>query len=214
MYNRALLNRMKETVDTKFRDQQAGFRKDRSCADQIATIRIIIEQSCEWTSPVYINFFDFEKTFDSVDGDTLWTLLRHYGVPVKIVNIIRSSYEGLSCRVIHRGQHTEAFNARIGVRQGCLLLALLFLLAIDWIMRTATAQARNGIQWTPWLQLDDLDFADDLALLSHTHQQMQEKTNRIKTRLPKLDFTSTGEKPRSSRLTLRSVNQFGWMMTC
>uniref|UniRef100_A0AAV2JEM2 Ig-like domain-containing protein n=1 Tax=Knipowitschia caucasica TaxID=637954 RepID=A0AAV2JEM2_KNICA len=27
--------------------------------------------------------------------------------------------------------------------------------------------------------LDDLDFADDLALLSHTHQQMQEKTSRV-----------------------------------
>ena len=32
----------------------------------------------------------------------------------------------------------------------------------------------------PWLQLDDLDFADDLALLSHTHRQMQEKANSVK----------------------------------
>ena len=115
-----------------------------------------------------------------MDRDTLWKLLRHYGVPVKIVNIIRSSYEGLSCRVIHRGQPTEAFNVRTGVRQGCLLSPFLFLIAIDWVMRTATAQARNGIQWTPWLQLDGLDFADDLALLSHTHRQMQEKTNSVK----------------------------------
>ncbi|VDP21683.1 unnamed protein product [Schistosoma margrebowiei] len=29
------------------------------------------------------------------------------------------------------------------------------------------------------MQPDDLDFADDLALLSHTQQQMQEKTIRI-----------------------------------
>ena len=36
---------------------------------------------------------------------------------------------------------------------------------------------RNGIQWTLWSQLDDLDFADDLALLSHSHEQMQEKTD-------------------------------------
>ena len=131
-------------------------------------------------SPLFINFVDFEKAFDSVDRDTLWKLLRHYGVPVKIVNIIRSSYDGLSCRVIHRGQPTEAFNVRTGVRQGCLLSPPLFLIAIDWIMRAATAQARNWIQWTPWLQLDDLDFADDLALLSHTHRQMQEKTNSVK----------------------------------
>jgi hypothetical protein len=30
-----------------------------------------------------------------------------------------------------------------------------------------------------WQQLDDLDFADDLALLSHTHKQMQEKTDTV-----------------------------------
>ena len=40
-----------------------------------------------------------------------------------------------------------------------------------------TQNRRNGIQWTLWSQLDDLDFADDLTLLSHTHEQMQEKTD-------------------------------------
>ena len=38
---------------------------------------------------------------------------------------------------------------------------------------------RNGIQWILWGQLDDLDFADDLALLSHSHEQIQEKTCEI-----------------------------------
>ena len=46
-------------------------------------------------------------------------------------------------------------------------------------MKTSTAQGRNGIQWTPWKQLDDLDYADDLALLSHTRHQMQEKTSTV-----------------------------------
>ena len=63
------------------------------------------------------------------------------------------------------------------MRQGCLLSPFLFLLAIDWVMKTSTQQSRNGIQWTLWDQLEDLDFADDLALLSHTQQQTQEKTN-------------------------------------
>ena len=42
---RVLLNRMKGAVDTKLRDEQAGFRKGRSCTDHIATLRIIVEQS-------------------------------------------------------------------------------------------------------------------------------------------------------------------------
>ncbi|VDP68222.1 unnamed protein product [Schistosoma mattheei] len=42
-----MLNRMKDCVDAQLRDRQAGFRKDRSCTDQIATLRIIVEQRIE-----------------------------------------------------------------------------------------------------------------------------------------------------------------------
>ena len=51
----------------------------------------------------------------------------------------------------------------------------LFILAIDWIMKTETKGKRNGIQWKMLTQLDDLAFADDLALMSHSHRQMQDK---------------------------------------
>ncbi|CAH8469021.1 unnamed protein product [Schistosoma curassoni] len=176
VFNRLLLNRMKDAVDAQLRDQQAGFRKDRSCTDQIATLRTIVEQSVEWNSSLYINFIDYEKAFDSVDRRTLWKLLRHYGVPQKIVNIIRNSYDGLQCKVVHGEQLTDAFQVRTGVRQGCLLSPFLFLLVVDWIMKTSTSEAKHGIQWTAQNQLEDLDFADDLALLSRTHEQMQMKT--------------------------------------
>ncbi|VDO62686.1 unnamed protein product [Schistosoma margrebowiei] len=43
-------------------------------------------------------------------------------------------------------------------------------------MKTSTSEGKHGIRWTAQNQLDDLDFADDLALLSHTHEQMQMKT--------------------------------------
>ncbi|EDO31109.1 predicted protein, partial [Nematostella vectensis] len=75
------------------------------------------------------------------------------GVPEKITNIIRKSNEGMTCRVVHGRQLTDAFEIRTGVRQGCLLSPFLFLLAIDWIMKTSTDQKRNGIQWTLWKQL-------------------------------------------------------------
>ncbi|CAH8466653.1 unnamed protein product [Schistosoma haematobium] len=179
VFNRVLLNRMKDCVDAQLRDQQAGFRKDRSCTDQIATLRIIVEQSIECNSSLYINFIDYEKAFDSVDRTTLWKLLRHYGVPQKIVNIIQNSYDGLHCKIVHGGQLTKSFKVKTGVRQGCLLSPFLFLLVIDWIMKTSTSELKRGIQWTSRMQLDDLDFAGDLALLSQTQQQMQEKTNSV-----------------------------------
>ncbi|VDP51735.1 unnamed protein product [Schistosoma margrebowiei] len=40
-------------------------------------------------------------------------------------------------------------------------------------MKTSTSEGKHGIQWTSRMQLDDL------ALLSRTQQQMQEKTNSV-----------------------------------
>ncbi|VDP35909.1 unnamed protein product [Schistosoma curassoni] len=48
-------------------------------------------------------------------------------------------------------------------------------------MKTSTSGGKHGIQWTAKMQPDDLDFADELALLSHTQQQMQEKTTNAAT---------------------------------
>ena len=45
--NRVLLNRLKDAVDFHLRDHQAGFKKNQSCADQIVTLHIILEQSQE-----------------------------------------------------------------------------------------------------------------------------------------------------------------------
>ncbi|VDP76563.1 unnamed protein product [Schistosoma curassoni] len=122
---------------------------------------------------------DYEKAFDSVDRTTLWKLLRHYGMLHKIFNIIQNSYDGLNCKIVYGGQLTDSFEVKTGVRQGCLLSPFLVLLVIDWIMKTSTSEGKHRIQWTSSMQLDDLDFADDLALLSQTQQQMQEKTTSV-----------------------------------
>jgi hypothetical protein len=67
VFNRTLLESMRGTVDVRLRDHQAGFRRDRSCSDQIATLRIIVESP--WSGiphSTYINLMDFRKSVDSL----------------------------------------------------------------------------------------------------------------------------------------------------
>ena len=170
---------MKDEVDKILRNNQAGFRKNRSCTDQVAALRIIIEQSMELNSPLYLNFIDYSKAFDSIDRKMLWKIMANYGIPDKLINLIRSMYDNSGGQILFKGKLSTFFEITTGVRQGCLLSPFLFLLCIDWIMKNSTINKRNGIQWTLTEMLDDLDYADDLALTSHNHKQMQEKTKLI-----------------------------------
>ena len=57
---------------------------------------------------------------------------------------------------------------------GCL-----FLLVIDWVMRRSVEGASTGIRWKITTMLEDLDFVDDLALVSSALTQIQMKINRL-----------------------------------
>ena len=138
-------------------------------------MRIIIEQSPEWQIPLYTVFVDFQKAFDSVDRDVIWRLKYHYGFPPKFASINQQLYEDATCQVIHGGKLTEPFSVQTGVRQGCLLSPTIFLMVVDWVMRQSTVGQRTDIQWTFTKQLEDLDFADDISLLSHKQQDAQKK---------------------------------------
>jgi len=113
-----------------------------------------------------------------VDRDTIWKILMHYGIPSKMVNIIRSLYNNNLIQVINDMDLSEPFKVRTGVRQGCLLSPMIFSLVIDWVMKT-TLDTPRGIQWTLQSKLEDLDYADDIGLLSHTCAHMQQKTEKL-----------------------------------
>ena len=175
--SRIILNRIKSKIDERLRPNQAGFRSNRSTTDQITTLRIIIEQSKEWNCQLFINFIDYKKAFDSLDRASLWNILQHYGIPQKIINIIKAMYEKGGGNVMLKGKLSPFFEIKTGVRQGCLLSPFLFLMAIDWIMREC--EAKDGIQWSLTEHLNDLDYADDIAVLSTNKEQMQRKSEKI-----------------------------------
>ena len=199
VFSRVLLERMKKEVEAVLRDEQAGFRQERSCTEQIATLRMILEQSLEWNTSLYVVFIDYEKAFDSVDRSTLWKLLQHYGIPEKIIRMIRLAYEPSTCQVIHGNTLTEPFTVLSGVRQGCLLSLFLFLLVMDWIMKETTKDQARGIQWTLSKHLEDIDFADDVALLSQRHNNMTQKLESIRETAAMIGLKVNTQKTKSLR---------------
>ena len=96
--HRVLLNRMKGIVDTKLRQKQAG--------PHCSTIN-----HC-WTlsgvADIDINMlYRLPKAFNSIHRKTFWKMLRHYGAPTKIVNIIRKFYKRFTAQVVHNGRLTD-----------------------------------------------------------------------------------------------------------
>ena len=140
-------------------------------------LRNIIEQVIEWNSNLYICFIDFEKAFDSVHRETLWKLLKIYGIPDKLVNMIKAMYRSSKCAVIDRIETSQWFDVKSRVKQGCVMSGLLFLIVMDWIMTKTVENDNNGIRWNFTTVIEDIDFADDLALLSSMKTHIQKKVD-------------------------------------
>ena len=204
VFCRILLNRIDEELDKTLRQEQAGFRKGRGCIDQIFALKNIVEQCIEWKTPLYINFIDFKKAFDSIHRETLWTILRSYGIPDKIVTLIKCFYTDFECAVLLNNKTTEWFAVKSGVRQGCIISPILFLVVIDWVMRKTTSDQRRGITWSMFSTLEDLDFADDIALLSSKQDHMQEKTNRLSHYASQTGLQINAKKTQEMRLNTTS----------
>ena len=79
------------------------------------------------------------------------------------------------CAVEDQGEIGMWFGIKTGVKQGCNMSVVLFLIVI----RRTIGHGENGIRWKFTSKLDDLDFGDDVVLNSSTKQQIQDKTARM-----------------------------------
>ncbi|KAL9961711.1 hypothetical protein ACROYT_G030709 [Oculina patagonica] len=83
--------------------------------------------------------------------------MKCYGIPSKIMRMVQVMCTNSTSAVVDGGGRTDWFEVKSGVKQGCNMSGFLFLLVIDW----------------------DLDFADDLALISSTFAQIQKKIDHL-----------------------------------
>ena len=130
VFCRIVLQLITTAMDKLLRQEQAGFRKDTSCIDDIFVHRRIHQQSHEWSSSLYMVFVDFDR----LHRPSLWKILGHHGITQKLVNIIQAFYKNFECRVIHNNRVTKPFRVDTGVKQGCILLPVLFPMAVNWFM--------------------------------------------------------------------------------
>ena len=169
-----ILNRCKDSVDRVLREEQCGFRKSRGCADQLFALRQIIEKSMAFQLDISFCFIDFRAAFDSVDREQMYQIMKHYGLPQKVINIIRNSYDGFKCRVKAEGEKGRLFDVRTGVRQGDVWSPILFGLVINYILANSV---HGGLDIGRLVA--DLDFADDVALVGVSDSEVQENLHRI-----------------------------------
>ena len=185
VYNKILLNRIRDYVDPILRKNQAGFRPGRSCAQQIHILRRIMEGFQDYQLPLTVTFIDFKKAFDSIDRRVMFAVLRHYGIPEAVVNAISTLYKNSESAVMVDGNISAPFEVSTGVLQGDVLAPFLFIIMVDFLLKKATSDNDSGIVTHPRRSrrfpakvLNDLDFADDIALLESTMSQAQAQLTR------------------------------------
>ena len=60
---------------------------------QIANIRWIIEKAKDFQKSTYFWFFDYAKTFDCMDHNKLWKILKEMGIPDHLTSLLRNLYQ-------------------------------------------------------------------------------------------------------------------------
>jgi Reverse transcriptase (RNA-dependent DNA polymerase) len=167
IFTKVILNRISDTVESLLRENQCGFRTRRGCCDQIFTLRQIIEKTREYNNEVYVCFVDFKQAYDSIWRDGLWHVLGSYGIPPKIVRLIKALYKDTKACVRIEEHCTDWFEVASGLRQGCNFSTTGFNIGFDQIMRRIDEQHLGyGIKVDDMEKIADLEYADDAALLA------------------------------------------------
>ena len=187
IYNSMLLSRISKYMEPILRHNQNGFRKGRSTLPQILAIRRIIEEIKIAKKEASLIFIDFSKAFDSISRSKMFHILSLYGIPLQIIDPMKIVYEKASCVVQSLDGTTEPFLTFQGVLQGDTLAPYLFVIVVDYILRQSVDNIHtNGItikkqtsRRHPSKHLTDLDYADDMALISDTLPKAQELLNSL-----------------------------------
>ena len=117
-----------------------------------------VERAKEYHTPLCMSFVDLTKVYNSVNRQALIAILKEYGVPQRLADLVQELYAGTWCQVRADGGVPSSFEVKSGVRQGCVLSPLLFNCFMDKVLREAMARLGGG-----------LHIDTDVHTCTHTH---------------------------------------------
>ena len=80
-------------------EEQCGFRPQRSTTDMMFVVRRLQELGRTSNTSLEICIIDLAKAYDSVDRVLLWEILARFGVPLRMIKVIRMFHDGMRARV-------------------------------------------------------------------------------------------------------------------
>ena len=133
-----------EKAEVLFKDP-SGFRQGRSVLNNLYTLLEIIQQSKINNDQLAICYLDIHKCYDSIEHWVIKETMEAYNLPLPFVNLITNIYENNSTQVIAANGLTNNIPMTRGVKQGCPMSPIIFLLILNpllfWIHETS-----NGVE--------------------------------------------------------------------
>ena len=129
---KVLANCLREVMDDLISPLQSAFIPGRQMIDSIVMAEEIVAAWHRSGTTGFLWKVDFAKAYDSIDWRYLWNVLRRRGFSEEWVRWMKLCVTTSSCSVLVNGRMQGGwFQPQRGIRQGCPLAPLLFILAAD-----------------------------------------------------------------------------------
>ena len=129
---------------------------------------------------MFFSFVDYRKVFDMVWHDAIWAVLRKYGIEEDIMRVLEQLNAKSTSKVRVGAKFSEKFPCSVGVRQGCVLSPSLFSVFLEEIVSRKVEELTGGV-CVQGLLVNNLRFADDIALTTNNSNELQDLTNKLNT---------------------------------
>ena len=183
-----LLARLQPIEESLDHESQCGFRPGRGCTDAVFTVKLALKKRRGHGLESWVFFLDLVKAFDRVPRELLWQILIKFGVPPKLISLLRSLHANINVK-FSVDEVTHIINCIIGVKQGDILGPILFTffvaaILITWrivydgplcLFRTKpdfTLTGRSHRARGDEFSLIDSEYADDTAIIFDSRQSL------------------------------------------